>query len=70
MRKLSVYGNYQYGYDSNGYTNFRSNESVKGQINTEEKAQAKAVRFNSWKEIEDATASIRQEMTKRYQFEF
>ena len=70
VRKSSVYGNYQYGYDSNGYTNFRSNESVKAQINTEEKAQAKAVRFNSWKEIEDATATIRKEMTKRYQVEF
>ena len=70
VRKSSVYGNYQYGYDSNGYTNFRSNESVKAQINTEEKAQAKAVRFNNWKEIEDATATVRKEMTKRYQIEF
>ena len=70
VRKSSVYGNYQYGYDSNGYTNFRSNESVKGQINTEERAQAKAVRFNNWKEIEDATATVRKDMTKRYQIEF
>ncbi len=70
VRKSSVYGNYQYNYDQNGYTNFRSNESVKAQINTEEKAQATAVRFNSWKEIEDATADIRKEMTKRYETEF
>ena len=70
VRKSSVYGNYQYGYDSNGYTNFRSNESVKGQINTEEKAQAKAVRFDNWKAIEDATAAIRKEMTKKFQTEF
>lgn len=70
VRKSSVYGNYQYAYDSNGYTNFRSNQSVKAQIDTEEKAQAKAVRFNNWKEIEDATAAIRKEMTKRYQTEF
>lgn len=70
VRKSSIYGNYQYGYDSYGYTNLRSNQSVKGQIDTEEKAQAKAVRFNNWKEIEDATAAIRKEMTKRYQVEF
>ena len=70
VRKSSVYGNYQYNYDQYGYTNFRSNESVRGQIDTEEKAQAKAVRFNSWKETEDATAAIRKEMTKRYQMEF
>ncbi len=70
VRKSSIYGNYQYGYDSNGYTNLRSNQSVKGQIDSEENAQAKAVRFNNWKEIEDATAAIRKEMTKRYQVEF
>lgn len=70
VRKSSVYGNYQYNYDSYGYTNFRTNQSVKAQIDTEEKAQAKAVRFNNWKEIEDATAAIRKEMTKRYQTEF
>lgn len=70
VRKSSVYGNYQYSEDQNGYSNFRSNESVKGQIDSEENAQAKAVRFNSWKEIEDATATIRKEMTKRYQTEF
>ena len=70
VRKSSVYGNYQYNYDQNGYGSVRSTPSVKGQIDTEEKAQAKAVRFNSWKEIEDATATIRKEMTKRYQTEF
>lgn len=70
VRKSSIYGNYQYGYDSYGYTNLRSNQSVKGQIDTEERAQAKAVRYNNWKEIEDATAAIRKEMTKRYQVEF
>lgn len=70
VRKSSVYGNYQYSYDSYGYTNFRSSPNVKGQIDREEKAQAKAVRFNNWKEIEDATAAIRKELTKRYQIEF
>ena len=70
VRKSSVYGNYQYNYDQNGYGSARSTPSVKAQIDTEEKAQAKAVRFNSWKEIEDATAAIRKDMTKRYQVEF
>jgi hypothetical protein len=70
VRKSSIYGNYQYGYDQYGYTNVRSNASVKGQIDTEERAQAKAVRYNSWKEIEDATAAIRKEMTKKFQVEF
>lgn len=70
VRKSSIYGNYQYGYDSYGYTNLRSNQSVKGQIDAEEKAQAKAVRFNNWKELEDSTAAIRKQMTQRYQVEF
>ncbi len=70
VRKSSVYGNYQYNYDQNGYGTARSTPSVKSQIDTEEKAQAKAVRFNSWKEIEDATAAIRKEMTKKFQTEF
>ena len=70
VRKSSVYGNYQYNYDQYGYGSARSTSSVKGQINAEENAQAKAVRFNSWKEIEDATAAIRKDMTKRYQVEF
>ena len=70
VRKSSVYGNYQYNYDQNGYGSARSTPSVKAQIDTEERAQAKAVRYNSWKEIEDATAAIRKDMTKRYQTEF
>ena len=70
VRKSSVYGNYQYGSNNNGYTTARSNQSVRSQIDTEEKAQARAVRYSSWKEIEDASAAIRKEMTKRYQVEF
>ena len=70
VRKSSVYGNYQYNYDQNGYGSARSTPSVKAQIDTEERAQAKAVRYNSWKEIEDATAVIRKEMTKKFQVEF
>jgi hypothetical protein len=69
-RKSSVYGNYQYNYDQYGYGTARTTPSVKNQIVTEERAKAKAVRFTSWKEIEDATAAMRKEMTKRFQMEF
>ena len=71
VRNSSVYGSYSvnYNYDNN-YYNRRSNASVKIQNRTEEKAKATGVRFTSWKEIEDATAAIRREMTKRYKVEF
>ena len=70
VRKSSVYGNYQYNYNQSGYSSFRSTGSVVGQIEAEERGQAKAVRYNNWKAMEDATAAIRKEMTKRYQIEF
>lgn len=66
VRKSSVYGNYQYNYDQYGYGSARRNTSVKAQIDTEEQARATSLRFDSWKEIEDATAAIRKEMTKRF----
>lgn len=71
VRNSSVYGNYSYNYDSNN-NNYgsRSNASVKIQNRAEEQSKATGVRYNSWKEIEDSTASIRREMTKRYQVEF
>jgi len=71
VRNSSVYGSYSYNYDSNNNAyGARSNASVKIQNRAEEHSQATGVRFNSWKEIEDSTASIRREMTKRYQIEF
>ncbi|MFI4851650.1 MAG: hypothetical protein ACIAZJ_21235 [Gimesia chilikensis] len=70
VRNAGVYGNYSYSYDGNNYYGVRSNSSVRFQNRTEEQAQATGVRFNSWKEIEDSTAEIRREMTKRYQIEF
>ncbi|QDU09493.1 hypothetical protein [Gimesia aquarii] len=71
VRNSSVYGNYSYNYDSNNnYYGRRSNASVKIQNRAEEQSKATGVRFTSWKEIEDSTASIRREMTKRYQIEF
>lgn len=86
VRKSRIYGNYQLnyhdtggvaysgyngrGYASTGYTTARKNSSVKAQIKTEERAKAKAVRYESWKGLEDATAEIRRTMTERYQVEF
>ncbi|QDT42119.1 hypothetical protein Pan241w_22000 [Gimesia alba] len=71
VRNASVYGNYSYNYDSNNnYYGRRSNANVKIQNRTEEQSKATGVRFTSWKEIEDETAAIRREMTKRYQVEF
>lgn len=58
------------GYASTGYYSARKNSSVKAQIKTEERAKAKAVRYESWKGLEDATAAIRRQMTERYQVEF
>jgi hypothetical protein len=86
VRKSSVYGNYQLnyhntggvayrgyngvGYASSGYTTARKTSSIKNQIRTEERAKAKTVRYESWKLMEDATATIRRKMTERYQVEF
>ncbi|WP_417383200.1 hypothetical protein [Gimesia sp.] len=72
VRNSNVYGSYSYNYDPNNnyYYGTRSNASVKIQNRTEEQAKATGVRYNSWKEIEDSTAAIRREMTKRYQIEF
>ncbi len=71
VRNSSIYGNYSinYNYDNN-YYNRRPNASIKIQNRTEEHAKATGVRFTSWKEIEDSTAAIRREMTKRYKIEF
>jgi hypothetical protein len=70
VRKSQVYGAYQYSYDGYGYGNVTSTGNVRNTIKREEGARAKNVRFSSWKEMEDATALIRQDMTKRYQVEF
>jgi hypothetical protein len=70
VRKSSVYGNYTYTSDVNGYYWARSNEGVKTQMDREEQARATAVRFQSWKEVEDSTASIRRQMTQKYRLEF
>jgi len=78
VRKSEVYTNYGYGYDyrtrygstNDDYYATRSKSSQKNQIQREEDAKARQVRFDSWKEVEDATAAIRKSMTQKYQLEF
>jgi hypothetical protein len=72
VRKSQTYGGYQYSSDEYGnyYNSYRSGSSVKRQINREEQAQASAVRFENFKQIEDATADIRRKMTLKYGVEF
>ena len=69
VRKSAVYGDYTYS-DGGYYASYRPEADVKNQINREEQAQAKAVRYNSWKEIEDTRAAIRREMSLKYNVEF
>jgi hypothetical protein len=70
VRKSQYYGAYQYSYDGYGYGNATSTANIRNTIKREEGARAKQVRFSSWKEMEDATAQIRQAMTQKYRLEF
>ena len=70
VRKSQVYGNYSYQHNGHGYYGARKTSGVRTQIKREEDARASAVRFNSWKEVEDATFQIRKQMTGRYKVEF
>ena len=69
VRKSAVYGDYYY---SNGgyYSYYRPSSSVHNQIKRQEDAKAKAVRYESWKEIQDTRAEIRRAMTEKYAIEF
>lgn len=67
VRKSGVYqSNNAYDYNNT----YRSVSSMKTQIAREEQAVASTARFSNWKEIEDASASIRVQMTKKYGVEF
>lgn len=66
IRKSSVYQSNNYGY----YNDYRSTSSIKSQIAREEQGTASKERFNNWKEVQDATASIRVAMTQKYNTEF
>ncbi|NOX55373.1 MAG: hypothetical protein GXP27_13235 [Planctomycetes bacterium] len=60
----------RYGTSYNDYYTARTRSSEKTQIRREEDAKARQVRFQNWKEIQDATAAIRAKMTKKYKVPF
>ncbi|QDT30782.1 hypothetical protein [Thalassoglobus polymorphus] len=67
VRKSRVYSsNYSNGY----YNDYRSSSSIKTQIAREEQGEASKVRFENWKEMQDATAQIRVKMTQKYKVDF
>lgn len=74
VQKSAVYGNYEYVYDQNGYVSrvnsAATKQNIKTQIERQQEGEARKVRFESWKDIEDATASMRVRMTQKYQLEF
>lgn len=70
VRKSQTYGSYSYNYRGSGYYSGRSSANARTTVQRQEQATASKIRFESWKEIEDATAAIRVEMTQRYNVEF
>jgi hypothetical protein len=74
VRKSAIYGDYSYGdaggYYGGYYQSSNQKQAEKDQINRQEQAQAKAVRYNSWKELEDDRAEMRRNMTVKYGVEF
>lgn len=71
VRKSGIYGGYSYGFNGYGfYGAYQPEELQMNQINRQEEAQAKAVRYNTWKELEDTRADIRKQMTLKYNVEF
>jgi hypothetical protein len=67
VRKSEVYSGYSYsGYDAY----YTSGLHAKTQVQRQEKAVATQMRFDSAKELEDATADIRRAMTAKYGVEF
>lgn len=74
-RKASVNGGASFGYAYGAYGGFgyyvRDNsEQQRNVIDAEERAQARTVRYESWNELENATADIRRKMTQKYGVEF
>ncbi len=67
------YYNYSYGYGGAGYgsvSGATETEKNRSQITRQEQNKATATKNEGWRLIEDATAAIRREMTKRYGVEF
>jgi hypothetical protein len=70
VRQSSLYGNYWYEYNGNGYFAGTPPAGAYQQITTQERASAQSARFSTWKEIEDSATAIRQKMTQKYMIEF
>jgi hypothetical protein len=72
VRKSAVYTGYSYsGYgDGYGYYSYTNGGLAKSQIDRQEKSVATKMRFESAKELDDATADIRRAMTQKYGVEF
>ena len=82
VRKSQLYGNTYHpatgtntrvNYQGDGYYGVdsgRKDSSKRSQIDREAGAQAAKVRYESWNEIENATAEMRRTMTKKYGVEF
>lgn len=71
VRKSGIYGDYSYG--NNGYGYYAAYQPLAlqmNQIDRQEQAQAKSVRYNTWKELEDTRADIRRQLTLKYNVEF
>ncbi len=72
VRKSAVYTGYSYsGYGNGyGYYSYTNGGLAKSQIDRQEKSVATKMRFESAKELDDATAAIRRTMTQKYGVEF
>lgn len=65
-RNNGSYNNYRYG----SYNSYTKSSSTRIQNKMTANSKATNVRLNSWKDIDDSTAKIRREMTKKYNVEF
>lgn len=78
VRKAGVYTEYYYsgtnyafpGDTYQAYGSDRSQARVKNEIDRQEQSQALQVRFDGFKQIEDARSKLRIDMTKKYNMEF
>jgi len=71
VRKAGAYGAYQYAYDGYGYYyGGQPTENALAEVSRQEGAAARSDVYASWKEMEDHTAQIRRDMTKKYGVEF
>ena len=73
--RAAGYSTYYYGYGSryaygDGYYGTRTRSAQSSEIQREEAAKGRQVRFANWKAIQDARAGIRAKMTQKYNVPF